>query len=146
MAVLGKGSRYLHFGPRFSRPGATQSARESCSSYLLDLLQAANPDCQHERMPKGDPLSERAIAEVSAWITAGAPTTEADVSEHPNQSVDEPTSEDAESTEMDHEDVDVATPEMNEEKDAGARQDAGRKAGKDAGRDAGKDAGRDAGR
>jgi hypothetical protein len=51
------------------------------NSYLLDLLKAPNPACSHNRMPAGglDPLSDRAIAEVEAWIASGAPTTAADL-------------------------------------------------------------------
>jgi cytochrome c553 len=52
------------------------------NSYLLDLLKGPNPACSHDRMPAGglDPLSERAMKEVEAWITSGAPTTTADLS------------------------------------------------------------------
>lgn len=71
-------------------------------SYLLDLLKGPNVDCNHERMPKGglDPLSDRAIAEVSAWIAAGAPTTSANVDERSDErdtseSGDDPQSDDS---------------------------------------------------
>lgn len=48
-------------------------------SYLLQLLKGPNPACDHDRMPAGglDPLSDRAIDEVTAWIESGAPTTAA---------------------------------------------------------------------
>jgi hypothetical protein len=71
------------------------------NSYLLDLLKAPNPACKHDRMPAGglDPLSDRAIAEVTAWIAAGAPTTANDVevqsdAEQAPATVDESTSQD----------------------------------------------------
>jgi len=125
-------------------------------SYLLDLLEGPNPECNHEQMPKGGlgPLSARAIAEVSAWIEAGAPTTADDIDE-PEASDEESASDEGEqSTEPEDEQAeeDAAVPELEEEldagpvKDAGVVKDAGSDAGKDAGRDAGKDAGRDAGR
>jgi mono/diheme cytochrome c family protein len=62
-------------GKPFVTPGEPEN------SYLLDLLEGPNPRCGHDRMPAGglDPLSERAIAEVTAWIASGAPTTGADL-------------------------------------------------------------------
>jgi hypothetical protein len=64
-------------GKPFVSPGDPEN------SYLLDLLQAPNPACSHDRMPAGglDPLSERALEEVRSWIASGAPTTDADVRE-----------------------------------------------------------------
>ncbi|MET0287204.1 MAG: hypothetical protein ABW352_22155 [Polyangiales bacterium] len=64
-------------GKPFVTPGEPES------SYLLELLKAPNPRCNHGRMPAGglDPLSDRAIAEVEAWIASGAPTSAADASE-----------------------------------------------------------------
>jgi len=120
-------------GKRFISPGKPED------SYLLELLQGPNPDCGHEQMPKGDPLSERAIAEVSAWITAGAPTSAADLDEPPDASEEEPMSEDVPPVEPSDEDKDASVAPA-------VGKDAGRDAGNEAGRDAGKDAGRDAGR
>jgi mono/diheme cytochrome c family protein len=63
-------------GKPFVTPGKPED------SYLLQLLKGPNPACSHGRMPGGglDPLSERAIAEVEAWIAGGAPTSVADLS------------------------------------------------------------------
>jgi cytochrome c553 len=54
---------------------------DPANSYLLDLLRAPNPRCNHQQMPAGGlgPLSARGIASVEAWIAAGAPTTAADL-------------------------------------------------------------------
>ena len=133
-------------------------------SYLLDRLKGADPDCPLSTiMPPGDMLTERGIAQVTAWITAGAPVTADDV-KGPNQSVDEST--DDESTDADDEASDDEPTDTDDEatddqatdedpvptKDAGAARDAGKLqdagSAKDAGtaKDAGKDAGRDAGR
>jgi len=125
-------------GKPFVTPG------NPAKSYLLDLLEGPNPDCNHARMPKGDSLSDRGIAEVSAWIAAGAPTTTADLGE-PTDSDDEPMSEDDQASD----DEDVEPPDMDDEPATGAdedEQDAGKDAGRDAGKDAGRDAGKDAGR
>jgi cytochrome c553 len=61
-------------------------------SYLLELLKGPNPDCDHEQMPAGglDPLSDRAIAEVEAWIERGAPTTARDLEEPDDAASEEP--------------------------------------------------------
>lgn len=71
-------------GKPFVTPGDPES------SYLLDLLRAPNPRCNHQQMPAGglDPLTARAIAGVEAWILSGAPTTAADLasSEDPSTS------------------------------------------------------------
>ncbi|MEY4510994.1 MAG: hypothetical protein RLZZ450_3116 [Pseudomonadota bacterium] len=128
-------------GKRFVVPGKPED------SYMLDLLKGPNPDCMHEQMPKGEPLSARGIAEVTAWIAAGAPTTADDLSSEPQGGDDEPTAEaDDEQVPDPDADDDTATSDVDVEKDAGAPKDAGLDAGKDAGSDAGKDAGRDAGK
>jgi hypothetical protein len=145
-------------GKRFVTPGKPEE------SYLLDRLKGGDvdPRCKFNgidgrQMPPDDPLSERAIAQVTAWIAAGAPATAADVGEPPNQSVDEgdtdagdeptpddePPTDDQQSTDGDGA-ADAAIKDAGATKDAGPAKDAG--AVKDAGRDAGKDAGRDAGR
>ena len=57
-------------------------------SYLYDLVSKDDPGCGQLRMPlAGPPLSESELAQVAAWITAGAPTTDADI-ETSNQSSD----------------------------------------------------------
>lgn len=125
---------------RFITPGKPEQ------SYLLDLLKGPNPECGHEQMPKGEPMSARAIAEVEAWITAGAPTTADDVSSEPEDG-DEPTDEAEDEQASDGDEAeDDSPPDVEQEKDAGVLKDAGVDAGKDAGSDAGKDAGRDAGK
>jgi hypothetical protein len=49
-------------------------------SYLYDLIAKDEPGCGRDRMPQGmPPLSEPEIAQVAAWITAGAPITDADL-------------------------------------------------------------------
>lgn len=149
VAILAKSLRTKSVcgGKPFVTPGKPDK------SYLLDLLRGPNAACNHERMPAGglDPLSDRAIAEVSAWIAAGAPTTAADVTTQPADSDDQSGSEDDQSTDTDMGDppsTDMADDQSTGTSDAeqGAGKDAGKDAGRDAGKDAGKDAGRDAGR
>jgi hypothetical protein len=49
-------------------------------SYLIDILSKEDPGCGHKRMPMGmAPLSESQLAQVDAWIRAGAPTTDDDI-------------------------------------------------------------------
>lgn len=64
-------------GKPFVTPG------EPKQSYLLDLLRAPNPSCDHQQMPAGGlgPLSARAIQGVEDWIANGAPTTADDLPE-----------------------------------------------------------------
>jgi hypothetical protein len=72
-------------------------------SYLLDLLKAPDEKCHYDRMPAGgaDPLSARALAEVSAWIEAGAPTTESDVGKMSSDSSADAPTDDSASSETD---------------------------------------------
>jgi cytochrome c553 len=101
-------------GKSFVSPGEPEE------SYLLDLLKAPNPDCKHDRMPKGgDPMSDRAIKEVSDWIAAGAPTTAADLSELKEDGDDQPVSEEGT-------DTDEAASTGDEEDEDTASKDAGR--------------------
>lgn len=49
-------------------------------SYLIDILSKESPGCGHSRMPLGMPaISESQLAQVEAWIAAGAPTTDDDI-------------------------------------------------------------------
>ncbi|MEY4508968.1 MAG: hypothetical protein RLZZ450_1090 [Pseudomonadota bacterium] len=121
-------------------------------SYLLDLLKGPDPACNKQQMPVGEPLSARGIAEVTAWIAAGAPTTANDVGEPPRPSDSASTEDDEQSADADaeptNEDEQTTTHDAGPVRDAGPVKDAG--ISKDAGpvKDAGvtKDAGRDAGR
>jgi hypothetical protein len=133
-------------GKPFVTPG------EPAESYLLDLLKAPDPACNRRQMPVNDPLSERALAEITAWIAAGAPTSASDATEPANQDDDASKGDDEQTSGTDddsqkEEEEPSTTSDAGLARDSGSvNTDAGRDAGKDAGRDAGKDAGRDASR
>ena len=49
-------------------------------SFLYDVLALKDPGCGHTRMPQGGPyLSASELMQVSEWIKAGAPATDADL-------------------------------------------------------------------